>query len=59
MNGIQIEPSVLSVLPPLVAIGLAVWKRQVYVALAVGIWLGWMPAIALSPMAWLAARRHA
>ena len=41
MNGIQIEPSVLSVLPPLVAIGLAVWKRQVYVALAVGIWLGW------------------
>jgi len=41
MNGIQIEPSALSLLPPLIAIGLAVWKRQVYVALAVGIWLGW------------------
>jgi len=41
MNEIQIEPSALSLLPPLVAIGFAVWKRQVYVALAVGIWLGW------------------
>lgn len=37
----DIEPSALSLLPPVVAIGLAVWTRQVYVALAAGIWLGW------------------
>jgi Na+/H+ antiporter NhaC len=41
MNGAEFEPSVLSLLPPLFAIGLAVWTRQVYVALATGIWLGW------------------
>ena len=31
----------LSLLPPLLAIGLAIWTRQVYVSLAAGIWLGW------------------
>ena len=41
MNGMDIEPSALSLLPPLLAIGLAIWTRQVYVALAAGIWLGW------------------
>ena len=31
-----------SVLPPLVAITLALWTRQVFMALAVGIWFGYM-----------------
>jgi tetracycline resistance efflux pump len=33
---------VLSVLPPLLAIVLALRTRQVYVSLVVGIWLGWL-----------------
>ncbi len=37
----MIEPSALSLLPPVIAITLAIWTRQVYVALATGIWLGW------------------
>ena len=32
----------LSILPPLVAIGLALWTRQVFLALAVGIWMGYI-----------------
>jgi Na+/H+ antiporter NhaC len=32
---------VLSLLPPLLAIGLAIKTRQVYLSLASGIWLGW------------------
>ena len=35
------EPSWLSLLPPLLAIGLAVATRQVYLSLAGGLWLGW------------------
>lgn len=31
-----------SLLPPLVAIGLALWTRQVFLALAVGIWFGYL-----------------
>ena len=34
------EPGWTSLLPPLLAIGLALWSRQVYLALAGGIWLG-------------------
>ena len=34
------EPGWTSLLPPLLAIGLALWTRQVYLALAGGIWLG-------------------
>ncbi len=41
MSGAEFSPSVLSLLPPVLAIGLAIWTRQVYVALATGIWLGW------------------
>ena len=33
---------VLSVLPPLLAIILALKTRQVYISLVVGIWLGWL-----------------
>jgi Na+/H+ antiporter NhaC len=32
----------LSLLPPLLAIGLAVWTRRVYLSLAAGVWLGWV-----------------
>jgi len=31
-----------SVLPPLIAIGLALWTRQVFMALAIGIWFGYL-----------------
>ena len=35
------EYGALSLLPPLFAIGLAIWTKQVYLALMTGIWLGW------------------
>ncbi|MCB0619966.1 MAG: sodium:solute symporter, partial [Saprospiraceae bacterium] len=31
-----------SILPPVLAIALAIWTRQVFVSLLVGIWLGWV-----------------
>lgn len=31
----------LSILPPLLAIVLAIWTRQVFISLFLGIWLGW------------------
>ncbi len=31
----------LSVLPPLIAIFLAIWTKQVFVSLSLGIWFGW------------------
>jgi tetracycline resistance efflux pump len=33
---------ILSLLPPLAAIVLAIWTRQVYLSLLTGIWLGWI-----------------
>ncbi len=44
----------LSLLPPLLAIGLAIWTRQVYLSLAAGIWLGWTVAAGWDPLAGLA-----
>ena len=35
------EPTWISLLPPLLAIGLAIATRQVFLSLAGGIWLGW------------------
>lgn len=35
------DPGWVSLLPPLLAIFLAIWSRQVYLSLAGGIWLGW------------------
>lgn len=32
----------LSILPPILAIVLAIWTRQVFISLFVGIWLGWI-----------------
>jgi Na+/H+ antiporter NhaC len=40
-------------LPPVLAIGLAIWTRQVYVALAAGIWLGWTILSGGNPVAGL------
>jgi tetracycline resistance efflux pump len=45
----------LSLLPPLLAIGLAIWTRQVYVSLAAGIWLGWTILSGWNPFAGTAA----
>ena len=45
---------VLSLLPPLLAIGLAIWSRQVYLSLAAGIWIGWTIAAGWAPLAGLA-----
>ncbi|MDQ7054644.1 MAG: Na+/H+ antiporter NhaC family protein [candidate division KSB1 bacterium] len=35
------NPGWLSVLPPVLAIVLAIWTKQVYLSLFLGIWLGW------------------
>lgn len=35
------DPTWISVLPPVLAIVLAIWTRQVYLSLAAGVWLGW------------------
>lgn len=40
----------LSVLPPLLAIGLAIKTRQVFLSLAAGIWLGWTILSAWNPL---------
>lgn len=37
----MIEPGWISLLPPVLAIALAIWSRQVYLSLAGGVWLGW------------------
>ena len=31
-----------SLLPPVGALGLALWKKQIYPALLFGVWLGWL-----------------
>jgi tetracycline resistance efflux pump len=45
------EPTWTSVLPPLLAIGLAVVTRQVYLSLAAGVWLGWTILSGWNPIA--------
>jgi tetracycline resistance efflux pump len=45
------EPTWISVLPPLLAIGLAILTRQVYLSLAAGIWLGWTIMVGWNPIA--------
>ncbi len=42
---------ILSLLPPLLAIGLALWTREVFIALAVGIWLGYVILAGGDPVA--------
>lgn len=48
------DPTWVSLLPPLLAIVLAVWSRQVYLSLAAGIWLGWTILEAWHPLRGLA-----
>ncbi|CAN5714832.1 Na+/H+ antiporter NhaC family protein [soil metagenome] len=45
------EPTWISVLPPLLAIGLAIVTRQVYLSLAAGVWLGWTILAGWNPIA--------
>jgi tetracycline resistance efflux pump len=53
-DAIPPDPSWISLLPPLIAIGLAIATRQVYLALAAGIWIaytilaGWNPFTGLA-----------
>lgn len=47
------EPTWISVLPPLLAIALAIVTRQVYLSLASGIWLGWTILAGWNPIAGL------
>ncbi|HEX2168649.1 MAG TPA: Na+/H+ antiporter NhaC family protein [Longimicrobiales bacterium] len=49
----MIEPTWISVLPPLLAIVLAIVTRQVYLSLAAGIWLGWTILVGWNPIAGL------
>jgi tetracycline resistance efflux pump len=49
-----VEPTWVSVLPPLLAIVLAIATRQVFLSLAAGIWLGWTIIAGWNPLAGLA-----
>lgn len=49
------DPTWISVLPPVVAIVLAIWSRQVYLSLAGGVWLGWTILNGWNPLVGLAA----
>ena len=49
------EPSALSLLPPLLAIALAISTRQVVLSLAGGIWLGYCLFLQTNPLTGLAA----
>lgn len=49
----MIDPSWVSILPPVLAIVLAVWTRQVYLSLGAGIWLGWTILEGWNPLAGL------
>lgn len=48
------DPTWISVLPPVLAIVLAIWSRQVYLSLAGGVWLGWTIMSAWNPLQGLA-----
>jgi Na+/H+ antiporter NhaC len=40
-----------SILPPVVALGLALWKKQIYPALLIGLWMGWLVVDGWNPVA--------
>ncbi|MBW3554498.1 MAG: hypothetical protein KY466_13360, partial [Gemmatimonadetes bacterium] len=44
------EPTWISLLPPILAIVLAIWTRQVYLSLAAGVWLGWTIVVGWNPL---------
>ncbi|HSG09125.1 MAG TPA: Na+/H+ antiporter NhaC family protein [Longimicrobiales bacterium] len=45
------DPTWISVLPPVLAIVVAIWSRQVYLSLAGGLWLGWTILSGGNPLA--------
>ncbi|CAN5683204.1 Na+/H+ antiporter NhaC family protein [soil metagenome] len=47
----MVELSALSLLPPLLAIVLAIATRQVYLSLAAGVWIGWTILLDWNPLA--------
>ena len=49
------EPSILSLLPPVLAIVLAISTRQVLLSLGGGIWLGYCLLLEVNPLSGLAA----
>ena len=49
------EPSVVSLLPPVLAIALALISRQVVLSLFGGIWLGYCLFLSVNPLSGLAA----
>jgi tetracycline resistance efflux pump len=48
------NPDWVSILPPVLAIVLAIWTRQVYLSLAAGVWVGATIALGWNPLAGLA-----
>jgi len=40
-----------SLVPPLAALGLALWKKQIYPALLLGVWMGWLVVESWNPIA--------
>jgi len=49
------DPTWISILPPILAIGLAIWTRQVYLSLAGGLWFAWTILEGWNPLAGIAA----
>ncbi len=49
------DPTWISVLPPVAAIVLAIWSRQVYLSLAGGVWLGWTILDGWNPLSGMAS----
>ncbi|NIR50714.1 sodium:solute symporter [candidate division KSB1 bacterium] len=49
------SPGWLSILPPVIAIILAIWTKQVFVSLFFGIWLGWTILAQGNPITGIAA----
>ena len=39
-----------SILPPVAALGLALWKKQIYPALLLGVWMGWLVVAGWNPI---------
>jgi Na+/H+ antiporter NhaC len=50
----MIQPGWITLLPPVLAITLAIWSRQVYLSLAGGAWLAWTILAGWNPLAGLA-----
>jgi len=49
-----VELGLLSIVPPLLAIGLAIWTKQVYLSLFAGIWMAWTILSGWNPLSGLA-----